>query len=160
MKNLIFLFLFLFSLPFAISQITVQDSVSGGSYYIQGNPAIDSLIMNTVKAKCLKPVTSIEDLKAEEEENFDPCAQNPKVMGYKIQIMYTKDRNAANRAQADFAKNFPSLVPEMVYTRPDYRVMAGDYFTKRSAAMDLSEVKRKYPGAFLVQWRVWCRKAK
>ncbi|MDG4949982.1 SPOR domain-containing protein [Weeksellaceae bacterium KMM 9724] len=158
MRHLLFLFLFVFGLPLVMGQISVKDSLSGGSYNLNVNSAIDSLVQKTVKAKCYKPVVEVKP--DEDRENFDPCAQNPKVMGYKIQIMYTKDRNAANRAQADFAKNFPSLVPEMVYTRPDYRVMVGDYFTKRSAGMDLASVKKKYPGAFLVQWRVWCRKAK
>lgn len=161
MKNLILLFIFCFGISSAFGQILVQDTISGGSYRVDGIAAVDSLVQNTIKAKCYKPVTQVNvNADDEEPENFDPCAQSQKVMGYKIQIMYTKDRNAANRSQADFAKNFPALVPEMVYTRPDYRVMAGDYFTKRSAAMDLAQVKRKYPGAFLVQWRVWCRKAK
>ena len=158
MRHLLFLFLFVFGLPLVMGQISVQDSLSGGSYNLNVNSAIESLVQKSIKDKCYKPVVEVES--NEDRENFDPCAQNPKVMGYKIQIMYTKDRNAANRAQSDFAKNFPSLVPEMVYTRPDYRVMVGDYFTKRSAGMDLASVKRKYPGAFLVQWRVWCRKAK
>ena len=161
MKNLLFLFLLMMFSISALAQISVQDTVSGGSYMIQGSPIIDSMIVKSVKAKCDKPTITIDPkLNEEELENFDPCANNQKVMGYKIQIMYTKDRNAANRSQSDFAKSFPSMVPEMVYTRPDYRVMAGDYFTKRSAAMDLASVKKKYPGAFLVQWRVWCRKAK
>lgn len=160
MKNLFFLLTFLMCFVTGFGQISVQDTVSGGSYHLNGIAEIDSLVQKTIKAKCYKPVVKETEKEEEEPENFDPCANNPKVMGYKIQIMYTKDRNAANRSQSEFAKNFPSLVPEMVYTRPDYRVMAGDYFTKRSAAMDLAQVKRKYPGAFLVQWRVWCRKAK
>ncbi|MDO5656439.1 MAG: SPOR domain-containing protein [Flavobacteriaceae bacterium] len=160
MKNLFFLVLLIFGFSSVWAQISVQDTISGGAYHMQGVMGIDSLVQKTVQAKCFKPVVKVDEKANEEAENFDPCARNPKVMGYKIQIMYTKDRNAANRAQSEFAAKFPALVPEMVYTRPDYRVMAGDYFTKRSAAMDLAQVKRQYPGAFLVQWRVWCRKAK
>lgn len=161
MKNLFFLLILIFVANFGMAQISVVDTISGGSYRMDNSLGIDSLVQKTVKAKCYKPVVKVEESKEDEpKENFDPCARNPKVMGYKIQIMYTKDRNAANRSQAEFGRNFPTLVPEMVYTRPDYRVMAGDYFTKRSAAMDLAQVKKKYPGAFLVQWRVWCRKAK
>lgn len=156
---------FILSVIICIAGISLQygqsyakDSVSGGSYTIIANPAIDSLVQNVTKAKCLNP---IENSKPQADPiNIDPCSQSQKVLGYKIQVMYTKDRNNASRVRAEFAKNFPQLVPEMVYTQPDYRVIAGDYFTKRSAAMDLNAVKRKYPGAFLVQWRVWCRKAK
>lgn len=157
MKHVFFLISLFISLSFTFGQISVQDSVSGGSYNVYASQEIQDLIQNSIQTKC----TNIAENEAEIDlENFDPCAQNSKVMGYKIQIMYTKDRNLANRAQADFAEKFPSLVPEMVYTRPDYRVIAGDYFTKRSAASDLAMVKREYPGAFLIQWRVWCRRAK
>lgn len=157
MKHLFFLISIFLGLSFSFGQISVQDSVSGGSYHVSGNPEIQDLIQKSIVSKCTNPQHSEVEV---DLENFDPCAQNPKVMGYKIQIMYTKDRNLANRAQADFAEKFSSLVPELVYTRPDYRVIAGDYFTKRSAASDLAMVKREYPGAFLIQWRVWCRRAK
>lgn len=158
MKNLFFILLFLVGLTSAFSQTSMRDTISGGSYVIKGNPVIDSLVQKTIAKKCYRP--PVKKTQNDDKQNFDPCAQNQKVMGYKIQVMYTKDRNAANRVQSEFGRNYPYLVPEMVYTRPDYRVMAGDYFTKRSAAMDLASVKKKYPGAFLVQWRVWCRKAK
>lgn len=154
MKNIFALFCLIIIANLNYAQIYDMDSISGGSYMIKNDPIIDSLVQVSVKAKCdesnLQPKRTV----------IDPCTKNPKVMGYKIQVMYTKDRNAATRVQSEFSRAFPSLVPEMVWTRPDYRVMAGDFFTKRSAAMDLAAVKRKYPGAFLVQWRVWCRKAK
>lgn len=152
MRDIFVLFcLFVFS-HVSYAQLYDMDSISGGSYIIKNDPIIDSLVQISIRSKCseVPPIP----------ERIDPCVKNPKVMGYKIQVMYTKDRNAATRVQAEFARSFPDLVPEMVWTRPDYRVMAGDFFTKRSAAMDLATVKRKYPGAFLVQWRVWCRKAK
>lgn len=152
MRDIFVLFcLFVFS-HISYAQIYDMDSISGGSYIIKNDPIIDSLVQMSIRSKCSEVPPTLE--------RIDPCVKNPKVMGYKIQVMYTKDRNAATRVQAEFARSFPSLVPEMVWTRPDYRVMAGDFFTKRSAAMDLATVKRKYPGAFLVQWRVWCRKAK
>ncbi|MGI9525625.1 MAG: SPOR domain-containing protein [Weeksellaceae bacterium] len=159
MKFILSIVICVVQLGFLHAQLHVQDTISGGSYTITANAMIDSLVQKTTRAKCYKPTETIIK-PAKENENFDPCANSQKVMGYKIQIMYTKDRNTASRTRAEFARSFPNLVPEMVYTQPDYRVMAGDYFTKRSAAMDLNAVKRKYPGAFLVQWRVWCRKAK
>ncbi|MXV37555.1 hypothetical protein GO491_02510 [Flavobacteriaceae bacterium Ap0902] len=158
MKYLLSIIICIVGLGLQYGQSTVQDTISGGSYTIVVNEMIESLVQKTTKAKCAQPTTSNVP-ENNSPSNFDPCANSQKVLGYKIQIMYTKDRNAATKARADFARNFPTLVPEMVYTQPDYRVMAGDYFTKKSAARDLSMVKREYPGAFLVQWRVWCRKA-
>ncbi|MRJ07872.1 SPOR domain-containing protein [Ornithobacterium rhinotracheale] len=144
------------------AQISVKDSVSGGGYTIDVNHAIDSLIAKDARAKCWKAsqkASNAEILK-KEDENIDICARSPKVKGYRIQIRYTKDRSLANSVLNEFNRNFPDLSSEMVYTRPDYRVLVGEYFTKRSAAADMSRIKKKYPGAFFVQWAVWCRRAK
>ncbi|MDO5510267.1 MAG: SPOR domain-containing protein [Weeksellaceae bacterium] len=144
------------------AQIAVTDTITGGSYTLDLPGDVKDMIDKTTATKCYRPPTTNTPIRSEPEtpENFDPCAQNNKVNGFKIQVMYTKDRNAANRSRAEFAAAFPDLVPTLEYSQPDYRVMGGDYFTKRSAAADLARVKRKYPGAFLVQWRVYCRRAK
>lgn len=149
-----------FILGISFAQISVRDSVSGGSYTIEVSNAIDSLIAKDAKAKCWKTnqKTNVESYK--EEENVDICARTPKVKGYRIQIRYTKDRSLATNILNEFSRNFPDLSSEMVYTRPDYRVLIGEYFTKRSAATDMARIKKKYPGAFFVQWAVWCRRAK
>ncbi|MBV7440477.1 SPOR domain-containing protein [Weeksellaceae bacterium TAE3-ERU29] len=156
MKKILFLVVCLF-LSFSYAQISVKDSLSGGEYNLDVNSAIDSLITKEAKANCWKAASSSS---VQPEETVDICAKNPKVRGYRIQIRYTKDRNTANQVIREFNASFPDLPSEMVYTRPDYRVLVGEYFSKRSGAMDMAKIKRKYPGAFFVQWAVWCRKAK
>ena len=157
MKKILFLIIgLLFSVSYA--QISVIDSVSGGGYNIEVNSAIDSLVTKEAKANCWK--ASVSSPTPATDEGIDICARSPKVKGYRIQIRYTKDRNTANSVMSQFNNLYPDLTSEMVYTRPDYRVLVGEYFTKRSAAADMARIKKKYPGAFFVQWAVWCRKAK
>ena len=157
MKKVLFLVICLF-VSFSYAQISVKDSLSGGEYNLEVNSSIDSLIAKEVKAKCWKSPNSPTNNPV--DENIDICARTPKVKGYRIQIRYTKDRNTANQVIREFNNLYPDLPAEMVYTRPDYRVLVGEYFTKRSAATDMAKIKRNYPGAFFVQWAVWCRKAK
>uniref|UniRef100_UPI0039A5D49B SPOR domain-containing protein n=1 Tax=Ornithobacterium rhinotracheale TaxID=28251 RepID=UPI0039A5D49B len=160
MKKLFSLFLGLM-IGFSFAQISVRDSISGGGYTIEVSSAIDSLVAKDSKAKCWKASKKTTPAEiTQKEENIDICARNPKVKGYRIQIRYTKDRSLATSVLNEFSRNFPDLSSEMVYTRPDYRVLVGEYFTKRSAAADMVRIKKKYPGAFFVQWAVWCRRAK
>ncbi len=151
MRNLFFLVICLFS-GIAWSQVMVKDTISGGEIIISGSIEIDSLVQKTIETSCSKPEPKTE--------NIDPCADNPKVMGYKIQILYSKSRSNAEGAISEFNNEFPGFSTEMKYIAPDYKVLVGDYFTKRSAAVDLARIKKKFPSSFLVNWRVWCRKAK
>ena len=81
-------------------------------------------------------------------------------MGYKIQVFHSNNRNGAENILKEAKDKFPYLSPEIAYTKPTYRVLLGNYFTKKSGSVDLSSVRKQFTGAFLVQWRVWCRKAK
>lgn len=156
MKYLFSGIFFLFS--FCVwGQIYAVDSLSGGEYHIETSSELDSLVSSSIKATCSKTKSIMNN---ENNSDIDVCARTPKVLGYKIQILYTKDRSIAERTLTNFNRNYPDLMGEMQYSRPDYRVLVGDFFTKRSAAIDLSRVKKAYPGAMLVQWRVFCRRAK
>ncbi len=151
MKDFLFILLGL-TFIFTSAQYRENDSISGGSLYIKGSPKIDSLVQKTIEITCKNANT--------ESLIKDPCAEHPKVMGYKIQIMYSKNRSSARKAMEKFTAVFPDFTPEMNYNAPDYKVLVGDYFTKKSAAFDLARIKKEFPTSFLVAWRIWCRKAK
>lgn len=132
-----------------------KDSISGGEANISLDKKLEKIIKDKEESECLN-----EALKPPRELTPDEkCARQQKIMGYKIQIFYTKDRSAAEKVRDDFGKRFPNLTPELIYASPDYRVLVGDYFTRTSASDDLKRIRRIYPGAFAVQWRIWCRKA-
>lgn len=133
----------------------VNDSIKGGSFTVEVDQRLSNLIENTEKKNCPKP-----NYKPPRKLTpADKCVSQQKIMGYKIQIFYTKDRNAAEKVKNDFARQNPNFAPELIYAAPDYRILVGDYFTRKSASSDLRRIQRTYPSAFTVQWRVWCRKA-
>lgn len=160
-KFFILLFVFLWSASYAQLDPTtenvweIQDSISGGSLSIHLDKDLETLLKSKEKTVC-------ERVKVAPPRPLTPaekCATQQKIMGYKIQIMYTKDRETAMKAKNDFAKLFPGLTTEISFASPDWRVLVGDYFTRESARADLRKVQKTFPGAFTVQWRVWCRRA-
>ena len=137
------------------TQLFVKNTANGGEFNMNTNKEIAALLKAKEKKVCNKTIYS----PPKKLTPADKCATQQKIMGYKIQIFYTKDRDAANKVKDDFAKSFPGLTPELIYASPDYRILVGDYFTRQSANSDLRRIQRTYPAAFPVQWRVWCRKA-
>lgn len=128
---------------------------NGGEFSMEIDEGLAKLMMSKEQAVCNKPVY----VPPKKLSPADKCATQQKIMGYKIQIFYTKDRDAANKVKNDFSRQFPSLTAELIYASPDYRILVGDYFTRSSASPDLRRIQKSYPSAFSVQWRVWCRKA-
>lgn len=93
--------------------------------------------------------------------NVDICRQNPKVLGYKIQLVVVKSNEEANQVKAFFRNRFPTIKAETdASLRPNYKVLAGSYFTKESAASDLKKIKQYFKTAIPVQYRVFCVEAK
>jgi len=159
-KTLFLLFILLTGVLFAQSKsdttvLAVHDSIKGGELTIKMDARIAQILKGKEKGVCNKTLYN----PPKKLTAADKCATQQKIMGYKIQIFYTKDRDAANVVKNDFIRQFPSLTPELIYAAPDYRILVGDYFTRQSAASDLRKIQRIYPAAFPVQWRVWCRKA-
>jgi len=132
-----------------------HDGIRGGEFSMKMDTKIAQILKEKQKNVCNKTLYN----PPKKLTAADKCATQQKIMGYKIQIFYTKDRDAANTVKNDFIRQFPSLTPELIYAAPDYRILVGDYFTRQSASSDLRKIQRIYPAAFPVQWRVWCRKA-
>jgi hypothetical protein len=157
--NRIFFIIFSFCITTVYAQDAsfwdFKDSIRGGELNIKIDKKLESILKGKEKAVCQKNVY-VPPVKL---TPADKCATQQKIMGYKIQIFYTKDRSAAEKVKNDFARQYPSLTPELIYAAPDYRILVGDYFTRQTAGNDLRKIQRTYPAAFPVQWRVWCRKA-
>ncbi|MBN9337410.1 MAG: SPOR domain-containing protein [Chryseobacterium sp.] len=89
------------------------------------------------------------------------CRKNPKIMGYKIQVVVVKSNEEARKIGAEFRSNFRSLKVETdASLRPNYKILAGSYFSKQSAADDLKNVKKVYPSATVIPYAVFCVEAK
>ena len=72
-----------------------------------------------------------------------------------------KSTEEANNLRTEFRQAFPSIKVEIdASLRPNYKVLAGSYLSKESAAADLKKVKAKFKGAISTQYRVFCVEAK
>lgn len=93
--------------------------------------------------------------------NAEICRNNPRILGYKIQIAVVKSNAEANEVKEYFRRRFPSLkVMTDASLRPNYKILAGSYFTKNSAASDLKAIRGEFKSAIAVQYSVFCVEAK
>lgn len=93
--------------------------------------------------------------------NAEICRQNPRILGYKIQLTVVKSNEEANEVKAYFRRRFPNLKVETdASLRPNYKILAGSYFSKSSASGDLGRIRQYFKSAVPVQYRVFCVEAK
>lgn len=93
--------------------------------------------------------------------NAEICRKNPKIMGFKIQVVIVKSNEEARKIATEFRNNFRSLKVETdASLRPNYKILAGSYFSKQSAADDLRNISRIYPSARVIPYAVFCVEAK
>lgn len=93
--------------------------------------------------------------------NAEICRRNPRILGYKIQIAVVKSNAEANEVKAAFRRRFPNMKVETdASLRPNYKILAGSYFTKQSASADLARIRQSFNTAVAVQYRVFCVEAK
>lgn len=89
------------------------------------------------------------------------CKQNPRILGYKIQIAVVKSKEDVDKIRSEFRSKFSNLKIEIDASLiPNYRILAGSYFTKESADDDLRKIKTSFEAATPVQYRIFCAEAK
>ncbi len=175
MKNLIKAFaLFLLFISYTINAqyIVKKDTISGTEVSLTMDTRVDQLLSKQ-EDNCARnnaSNTNFENTKSTPQKvvvpsreltNTEICRQNPKIMGYKIQVAVVKSNDEARNIGADFRKAFPNMKVEIdASLRPNYKILAGSYFTKQSASGDLKRVKELYGSALSVQYRVFCVEAK
>lgn len=152
--------------------VVKKDTLSGNVLNITMDSRIDN-IMTKQEDACARPKEVIGSTPNRDKDvtkitvpsknlsNSDICKQNPKIMGYKIQVALVKSNEDARKTGTDFRKSFPYLKVEIdASLRPNYKVLAGSYFTKQSAASDLAKIKSNFGSATTVQYRIFCVEAK
>ena len=174
MKRLVKISL-LFSVVFSgvsnAQMITKRDTIGGTPLVISMDAKINEALENadnncdriaassessvTSKPKVTVPTTSTPKSKAE------ICRENPKMMGYKIQLAVVKSNEEAKEVGMYFRRRFPNMKVEIdASLRPNYKVLTGSYFTKQSAATDLKKVREFFDNAIAIQYRIFCVEAK
>ena len=151
-------------------QVVKNDTISGTPLSISMDKKVDDLLGN-LEEKCLTgsswneetPKTSAPKIAVPEKEltQAEICRRNPRIMGYKIQLAVVKSNEEAREVGLFFRRRFPNMKVEIdASLRPNYKVMAGSYLTKQSAAADLARIRAHFKSAIAIQYRVFCVEAK
>lgn len=151
-------------------QVVKNDTISGTPLSISMDKKVDDLLEN-LEEKCLTgnspkndaPKTTVPKIVVPEKEltQAEICRRNPRIMGYKIQLAVVKSNEEAREVGLFFRRRFPNMKVEIdASLRPNYKVMAGSYLTKQSAAADLAKIRAHFKSAIAIQYRVFCVEAK
>ncbi len=163
--------LFIISALFCFYQIDAQyvvkkDTLSGTELSFSLDTRINDAL-EKIEDKCDRnAVTAVKVppkvLVANRElTNAEICRKNPKIMGFKIQVVIVKSNEEARKIATEFRNNFRSLKVETdASLRPNYKILAGSYFSKQSAADDLRNISRIYRSARVIPYAVFCVEAK
>ncbi|WP_419869204.1 SPOR domain-containing protein [Chryseobacterium sp. CT-SW4] len=185
MKNLFKIFSILSLLGFysiEAQQVVTRDTLAGTELVMSMDSKVDTALKN-LESKCSKTSTGSSSnfsnavdndssysnptshpkvyVPSRTLSNAEICRKNPRILGYKIQITTVKSNEEANEVKSYFRKRFPNLKVEIDASfRPNYKILAGSYFTKQSAASDLSRIREYFKSAVAVQYRIFCAEAK
>lgn len=77
---------------------------------------------------------------------------NPRVSGWRVQLMSTTDRAKIEEAKNRFRLLYPEVPADWVHERPYYKLRAGAFRTRAEAIAFVAAVlKDAYPGAYPAQ---------
>ena len=99
-----------------------------------------------------KPVVINQDTKIERmveiKKKIDSERYNAQY--YAIQLYYG-NHTAAKNIVRDFELNFPDTETSLIFETPNYKVRVGRFKDIIKANIMLEEIKKTYPGAFLLE---------
>jgi hypothetical protein len=176
LRNFLFLGFVFIGYSFNAQQVSVRDTLGGTIL----NTSMDSQVakaMMDMESKCNNKKSNSYDgsyttnndntsvkrilVPSRALTNEEICRKNPKISGFKIQVDVVKSNDEANQIRADFRSKFPNLKVEIdASLRPNYKILAGSYFTKASASQDLKNIRKQFGSAVSVQYRIFCAEAK
>ena len=73
------------------------------------------------------------------------------VPGYRLQIMYSNNREETNAAKAKFYQSFPNIRAYVNYEQPYYKLRVGDFKNKLQLTRAMALVAPIYSGCFTVR---------
>lgn len=154
--------MFTFSLALfqAQERILKADSATGGRLVIDATPQVMNLINDNdiCKSVSAKAATKSDTSKPLSPTNL--CQKQSQIRGFMIKVGDAKTEEEINTMTDALRSQFPDLRTEKNYLRPDWRLLAGDFMSQQSAQADLKKVRKSFPTAVLVNWRIYCNRAK
>ena len=73
------------------------------------------------------------------------------VPGYRLQIMYSNNREETNTEKAKFYQSFPNVRAYINYEQPYYKLRVGDFKTKLQLTKGMDMIAPVYSGCFTVK---------
>jgi hypothetical protein len=74
--------------------------------------------------------------------------------GYRVQIFFGSDRQAAYNAQAKFQNEYPEIKTYISYTEPNFKVRVGDFRSRLEAQKLQSELTGMFSTLFIVPEKI------
>lgn len=179
MKKLFFstlMMIFVGHSPMKSQIVTKQDTIGSTPLTVSMDKKVADLLENA-EENCQKKQQYSSQGKSNNTDSSSPrqtikianrelttaevCRQTPKIRGVKIQLVVVKSNAQANEVKAYFRRHFPSIKTQTdASLRPNYKILAGSYFTRQSAAADLAKIRKVFKEATLVDYMIYCVEGK
>jgi len=79
---------------------------------------------------------------------------DPASSGFRVQIFFGSNRQAAYDAQAKFTNEFPEIPTYVSYIEPNFKVQAGDFRTRLDAQKLESELNGMFSTLFIIPTKI------
>jgi hypothetical protein len=76
------------------------------------------------------------------------------VYGYRVQIFFGSNRQAAYAAQERFRQEYPELRTYITYIEPNFKVQAGDFRTRLEAEKLKNELTQSFTSMFIISGKI------
>jgi hypothetical protein len=73
---------------------------------------------------------------------------NPRIDGWRIQIMSSTDRQRVDATKTQFLNQYPTMLADWVHEKPYYKLRVGAFHTRQEAMSFLLQLKYTYPDAY------------
>jgi hypothetical protein len=74
--------------------------------------------------------------------------------GYRVQIYFGSNRQAAYSAQARLREDYPEYRTYIMYTEPNFKVHAGDFRTRLEAQKLMNELSKTFSSMFVIAEKI------
>ena len=143
-------------------QVVKKDTLNGTELTVTMDSKVDDLLKD-LESKCdrlndigNKPITKVE-VNTKTKTKAEICRDNPRIMGFRIQVAVVKSNEESNEVKNYFRSKFPNIKAITdASLRPNYKVLVGSYFTKQAAAGDLARIRQYFKDARAVEYYIFC----
>lgn len=116
------------------------------------------LLASFMSLSCKNLYAQDQNLTLTQDEKFEQLLNEKRKINssitvndrYKIQI-YNGDSETAKKTLTEFRKEFKNYDGTIVFNTPTYKVWVGNFKTRIESERNLSELKKRYPTAFLIK---------